>query len=326
MRYRKCVVQYYGIAAVLAIVVYCVFALVSGVVDTGLMIYRTPTVGQSQVTESSFSISYPSASIRHTTKSLVELGKMDEVNRYFLFLNHVPKCGAEILILLLQRLQGFNNFRHVRLKNGNKRFLTRIQQENLVYEVYDRMKKEAVPLSFDRHVYFINFTSFDRQLPVYINLIRNPVDKVISRTFYKSKSRSKFYEDCLTSNTSTNCNFKNGKPYDLSIPYFCGHYQPCMELNIDWALQIAKSNVEKYYTVVGVLEKLNDTMDVLEQKIPYFFKGAKKIYGQELLGISKNKYVPKVSDVIRKRLIESLAKELEFYDWIKARLQRQLHP
>nr|CAI5818745.1 unnamed protein product [Callosobruchus analis] len=98
------------------------------------------------------------------------------------------------------------------------------------------------------------------------------------------------------------------------------------ELNIDWALQIAKSNVEKYYTVVGVLEKLNDTMDVLEQKIPYFFKGAKKIYGQELLGISKNKYVPKVSDVIRKRLIESLAKELEFYDWIKARLQRQLHP
>nr|CAH7715120.1 unnamed protein product [Callosobruchus chinensis] len=98
------------------------------------------------------------------------------------------------------------------------------------------------------------------------------------------------------------------------------------ELNNDWALQTAKSNVEKYYTVVGVLEKLNDTMDVMERKIPYFFKGAKKLYDQELLGISRNKYVPKVSDVIRKRLSESLAKELEFYDWIKARLHLQLQP
>ncbi|CAH1960899.1 unnamed protein product [Acanthoscelides obtectus] len=185
------------------------------------------------------------------------------------------------------------------------------------------MKKEAVPLSFDRHVYFINFTSFDKQLPVYINLIRNPVDKVISRTFYKSKTRS-FYEDCITSNSSTNCNFKNGKTYDLSIPYFCGHHKECMELNNDWALQTAKSNVEKYYSVVGVLEKLNDTMDVMEREIPYFFKGAKKMYGQQLFGIGSNKFGPKVSDVIRKKLSESLAKELEFYEWIKARLQLQL--
>ncbi|CAH1960901.1 unnamed protein product [Acanthoscelides obtectus] len=181
MRYRKCVVQYYGTITVLAIVVYCVFVVFYGVVDETLVTSRTSTLTQKQVTESSFWMSYPSASLRHTTKSLVELGKMDEVNKHFLFLNHVPKSGAEILILLLQRLQGYNNYRHVRLKDGNKRFLTRTQQENLVYEVYERMKKEAVPLSFDRHVYFINFTSFDKQLPVYINLIRNPVDKVISR-------------------------------------------------------------------------------------------------------------------------------------------------
>lgn len=68
---------------------------------------------------------------KHVTKSMAELGKMDEVNKYFLFLNHVPKCGSEILILLLQRLQGVNGFKHVRLRGGNNRYLTNMQQVNI---------------------------------------------------------------------------------------------------------------------------------------------------------------------------------------------------
>lgn len=65
---------------------------------------------------------------KYVTKSLAELDKMDQFNRYFLFLNDVPKSGSEILILLLQKLQGFNNFKHVRMRDGNKRHLTVIQQ------------------------------------------------------------------------------------------------------------------------------------------------------------------------------------------------------
>lgn len=82
-----------------------------------------------RTTESSFSL----ASMKHVTKSLAELGKMDEVNRHFLFLNHVPKCGSEILILLLQKLQGLNNYKHVRLTGGNKRYLTRLQQVSILF-------------------------------------------------------------------------------------------------------------------------------------------------------------------------------------------------
>lgn len=48
-------------------------------------------------------------------------------------------------------------------------------------EIYDTMKDEALPLSFDRHVYFVNFTAFDKQLPIFINLVRNPVDRILSR-------------------------------------------------------------------------------------------------------------------------------------------------
>lgn len=65
---------------------------------------------------------------KYVTKSLRELGRMDDFNKYFLFLNSVPKNGAEVLILLLQKLQGLNNFKHIRLREGNKRHLKTVQQ------------------------------------------------------------------------------------------------------------------------------------------------------------------------------------------------------
>lgn len=65
---------------------------------------------------------------KYVTKSLSELGTMDQFNKYCLFLNAVPKSGSEILIMLLQKLQGINNFKHVRMRDGNKTYLTVLQQ------------------------------------------------------------------------------------------------------------------------------------------------------------------------------------------------------
>lgn len=66
--------------------------------------------------------------IKRTTKSLAELGVMDELNPHILFFNRIPKSGSEMLLLLLQWLQGWNNFRHVRLKDENKPKISRIEQ------------------------------------------------------------------------------------------------------------------------------------------------------------------------------------------------------
>lgn len=62
-------------------------------------------------------------------------------------------------------------------------------QEELVDEVCDREKEEAIPLSFDRHVHFVNFTKFDKQSPIYMNLVRDPVDRTISRSVSLSPVR-----------------------------------------------------------------------------------------------------------------------------------------
>ncbi|XP_066996205.2 heparan sulfate 2-O-sulfotransferase pipe [Anabrus simplex] len=285
---------------------------------------------------------------RHITKSLAELrneGPVPELSDHVLFFNHVPKAGGEMLVLLLQWLQGLNGFRHVRLRGGAHRRLSRADQEELVEEVVSTIKKEAVPITFDRHVYFINFTQFDRQSPMYINLVRDPVIKASSRFYYMRvtpnprnpdikaapvhhtiHSSSRTFSECVLSG-DPECTFVTGKPYDLSIPYFCGQEEWCMLLNNERALEKAKANVDRYFPVVGVLEELNATLYVLERRLPYFFRGIQKIYFEELSEPHmnrNNKHLHNIPKEVRSRLEETLKTEYEFYTWIRARLLLQL--
>ncbi|KAJ3643525.1 hypothetical protein Zmor_026229 [Zophobas morio] len=262
--------------------------------------------------------------VKHVTKSLAQLGKMDEINKFVLFLNQVPNCGAEVLIFLLQKMQGPNSYRHVRLKGGTMGKLDKIEQEEFVDGVYTVMREEAVPLSFDRQMYFVNYTLFDKQSPTYINLIREPADKALSRSFYHKKDKSDKNDlvYCLIRGKS-NCTTARLDPEKLTVPYFCGHDPKCF-LNNQWSLQTAKRNVERYYPVVGVLEEMNTTLDVFEHKIPYFFKGVQNVYKKKMIGPFTSKKTRQLRPKIRKHLQRILAKEYDFYNWAKRRLFKQL--
>lgn len=37
------------------------------------------------------------------------------------------------------------------------------------------------PLSYDRHVYFVDFTDFGRKNPIYFSLVREPISKYESK-------------------------------------------------------------------------------------------------------------------------------------------------
>nr|XP_027227887.1 uronyl 2-sulfotransferase-like [Penaeus vannamei] len=92
-----------------------------------------------------------------------------------LFFNRVPKSGSEMLVLLLQWLQGENAFRHIRLRNSVRRFLSRDEQLDLAAEMGEKIFESAQSrLSFDRHLYFTNFSTLGLKMPVYLNLIRDP--------------------------------------------------------------------------------------------------------------------------------------------------------
>jgi dermatan/chondrotin sulfate uronyl 2-O-sulfotransferase UST len=78
-------------------------------------------------------------------------------------------------------------------------------------------------------MYFTNFSTFGYQNPIYINLIRDPVDKMMSRFYYadpKHRKEASQFEECVASGAAA-CRFVAGHSYDLTIPYFCGHEEYC---------------------------------------------------------------------------------------------------
>jgi hypothetical protein len=51
-----------------------------------------------------------------------------------------------------------------------------IGQELLVEEITGIIRQEAIPLTFDGTMRFLNFSKFGRQGPTFISLVRDPLD------------------------------------------------------------------------------------------------------------------------------------------------------
>ena len=102
----------------------------------------------------------------------------------------------------------------------------------------------------------------------------------------------------------------------------------CRQFDSPEALLMAKYNVEKYYPVVGVLEKFNETLAVLENKMPRYFRGASNVdfmegYKNEKQLNSKRKKPPKMSQMTKQIIKANMTNEIEFYEFCAQRLQKQ---
>ena len=112
----------------------------------------------------------------------------------------------------------------------------------------------------------------------------------------------------------------------LQISFFCGMDPLCDEFGSQQALEMAKSNVERYYAVVGVLEKWDDTLRVLENYVPRFFTNARKVYKEMMHNKpqNKNKWKIKAAKEIKDMIRGNFTTEIEFYNFCKQRLYRQM--
>lgn len=48
-------------------------------------------------------------------------------------------------------------------------------------------------------------------------------------------------------------------------PYFCGHAPFCLDFRSRRALNLAKANIEAYFPLVGMLERLDETYALMEK-------------------------------------------------------------
>ena len=111
----------------------------------------------------------------------------------------------------------------------------------------------------------------------------------------------------------------------FQISFFCGMHKVCDDFGSPEALALAKSNVDRYYAVVGVVEKMQESLQVLENYVPAYFRYATRVYNgmmkEERVNLNKGK--PQVPESIKQIIRQNFTLEMEFYEYCKRRLSKQ---
>ncbi|KAH8258710.1 hypothetical protein KR200_002907 [Drosophila serrata] len=265
------------------------------------------------------------------------------------FFNRVPKVGSQTFMELLRRLSERNNFQFHR--DAVQKVETIRLAEDQQQEMAEVISELPEPSVFIKHVCFTNFTKFNLPKPIYLNVVRDPVERVISWFYYvrapwyfvERKAAfpdlplphpawlKKDFETCVLSGDQE-CTYTQGVTVEgigdhrRQSLFFCGHDYECTPFNTVGALERAKFAVEQQYAVVGVLEDLNTTLSVLEKYVPRFFEGVRDIYAtsaEYLTKINKNNFKPPVSEHVKDIVRRNFTNEIEFYQFCRQRLHKQ---
>ena len=91
------------------------------------------------------------------------------------------------------------------------------------------------------------------------------------------------------------------------------------------ALKMAKRNVDRFYAVVGVVEKMQESLQVLENYVPAYFRHATKVYNEIMRQkhVNHNNGKPKVPNDVKELLRRNFTTEIDFYQFCKQRLKKQ---
>ncbi|XP_050526845.1 heparin sulfate O-sulfotransferase [Daktulosphaira vitifoliae] len=197
--------------------------------------------------------------------------------------NRVPKTGSTSFVNVAYDLYKKNAFHviHVNI-TGNAHVLPIDEQIRFIRNT--TMWNERKPALYHGHFGFIDFHKYGTsQPPFYINIIRKPMDRLISYYYFlrygdnyrphliRKKHGDKITFDECVNQRGTDC---HPNLLWLQIPFLCGQSARCWIPGNTWALEEAKRNVVSKYMIVGVTEHLLDFIEVLEAALPNMFQNA----------------------------------------------------
>jgi len=276
----------------------------------------------------------------------IKLNNTRKAQKEILFFNRVPKVGSQTTMELMRALALKNNFHYhkdrtqkvetIKLTNNEEKWLSHL------------INYFSTPSVYVKHVCFVDFQKFNISMPIYVNMVRDPIERVISWYYYVrapwyfvERKRAfpdlplpnpnwlrKDYELCVKRGDNECRYLEGGERDDFGqlTEFFCGQEDDCTGFNTEIAMRRAMHNVEQHYAVVGVLEDLNKTLTVLEHYVPRFFKGALNTYWNEVHMFSKinrNIYKPPVSEATKDMVRRNFTHEIEFFEFCKQRLHKQ---
>ena len=143
-----------------------------------------------------------------------------------------------------------------------------------------------------RHIFYLNFKKFGLEQPAYLNIIRHPVDRCVSRYYYERDARGTVPGDmsldkCIK---TKHCDFSSWEPKrsvakgtgtrmaqmteECSSNYlsrwFCGMDHVC-GTNTREVLQLAKRNMRDEFVFIGLTSEMKMSFTILKMLLPAFF-------------------------------------------------------
>lgn len=265
---------------------------------------------------------------RHlSTVSGQETNMFNDDNQVIIY-NRVPKTGSTSFAGIAYELCSRNKF-HVLHVNTTKNVhtLSISDQIRLIQNITEWVEKK--PAIYHGHFFYIDFDKlgFEFRKPVYINIVRNPLDRLLSYYYFvrygdnfRPQLRRRKWEDRMTFDECVEQGGDDCDPENLwvQIPFFCGHTFKCRVPGSRWALEQAKHNLMNKYLVVGITEQLRDFIAMLEVILPRFFRGASDLYAngeRSHLRKTSNKSKPKPETVAKIQESTIWKMENEFYEF-----------
>ena len=171
------------------------------------------------------------------------------------------------------------------------------------------------------HFYFRINTGI-KMSHTYINLLREPVNRFISHYYYV-RSPKRWPERLHRLKalghwnvTLLQCLEKQyeGCKWNMMTRFFCGPEAFCTTGSRK-ALSQAKYNMANYYSSIGVVEYLNEFIQVLHKRLPKFIIKPSRNLEKEFVTMGVKK-TPPSSDVMT-RLVQVNEADIELYDYAK---------
>jgi len=168
-----------------------------------------------------------------------------------IFFNRGAKVGSEALMELTQTMAPYNNMTVVTKGPMDIKSRTRSPKEQMIQAIW---VTELEPGTiYIEHCNWLDFRRYQLPRPIYINLVRDPVERMISWYYYvrsgyrnaihhrrfpnatikSEKWFKKSYNDCVRSG-DPECQYVPGSikdpegNYKRQTLFFCGHSRECL--------------------------------------------------------------------------------------------------
>ena len=177
------------------------------------------------------------------------------------------------------------------------------------------------------HFYFRIDTGI-KMKHTYINLLRKPIDRFISNYYYV-RSPTRWPEKLRKLKASGHWNVTleqcidkqyEGCKWNTMTRFFCGPEPFCKKGNKK-ALSKAKYNMQHYYSAIGIVEHLNEFIQVLHKRLPKFIIKPPKTLSKKFVtsGVKKK---PITRNVMEKIMRVNRA-DIELYNYAKTLFLKQ---